>query len=108
MARRGKKYEGPMCLVWDEADPDSETVNEKIRFAVYASFDEALMQAEHDLKSPAALDRHREVLGRLDLSDEDVPLPEGRRIVGIIRKDDRDHTVGLEGIAKKLIWSPGE
>lgn len=106
MAPRGKRYQGPMVLVWDEADPRSETAPVKLRYAHYASFDDALLQAEHDLKAPAALDRMRAHMGKPDLADDEVPLGEGRRIIGIMRETYKDPAHGVEDVRKHLVWKP--
>lgn len=63
-------------LVTDASAEDDPTV-EKIRFANYASLEEAVAQAEHELATPAAVARHREHYRNHDL----VMYPSGVRVV---------------------------
>lgn len=63
-------------LVTDVSAEDDPTV-EKIRYANYASLEEAVAQAEHELATPEAVARHRGHYRNDDL----VMHPTGVRVV---------------------------
>ena len=73
----------------DVASEDDETP-EKIRYAMYATLDEAKLQAQHELATPTARDRMRKHHGNDDLE----LYPSGVRILRV------------EDETGKLLWKP--
>lgn len=75
-------------LVFDVSNENDDTT--KIRYAWYLTQEEAIMQAEHELATEEAVQRHRDHYNNGDLELH----PSGVRIIGV---EDADG---------KVVWSP--